>query len=163
MRLCRHFVGVEFGRHDGDEVLEHVVSWGNSATHLCQCAMSTIKLKNCKSKRTRHRFTTDYGQEEKLTFCRDFLCAVQRADEPRDRFSKGQMVDPVGEVVGCNTESTQESLSNDYWECSCAWHKCNSTLNHLKNLSHQPHLSDCRYERKNLNFNLQHMNKVRFY
>lgn len=26
MRLCRHFVGVEFGRHDGDEVLEHVVS-----------------------------------------------------------------------------------------------------------------------------------------
>lgn len=27
MRVCRHFVGVQFGWHNGDEVLKHVVSW----------------------------------------------------------------------------------------------------------------------------------------
>lgn len=28
MCLCGHFVGVQFGWHDGDEVLKDVISWG---------------------------------------------------------------------------------------------------------------------------------------
>lgn len=58
MCFRRDFVGVQFGGHDGDEVLEHVVRIN-----------------------------------------RDFLCAVQRADEPGDRFSKGQVVNPVRKII----------------------------------------------------------------
>lgn len=40
----------------------------------------------------------------KHTFSSDFLCAVQRADNPRDHFSEGQVVNPVRKVISCNTK-----------------------------------------------------------
>lgn len=39
----------------------------------------------------------------------DFLCAVQWVDDPRYLLSKGQVVDPVREVISYSTATIQNS------------------------------------------------------
>lgn len=41
----------------------------------------------------------------------DFLCAVQRADKSRDRFSKGEVVNAVRKVITCNTTTNQNKIT----------------------------------------------------
>lgn len=42
--------------------------------------------------------------QHRHTISRDFLCAIQRADDPRKVFSKGQVVNSVREIISWDTK-----------------------------------------------------------
>lgn len=42
--------------------------------------------------------------QHRRTIIGDFLCAIQRADDPGKVFSKGQVVDAVREVISWDTK-----------------------------------------------------------
>lgn len=100
MCVSRDLVGIQLGWHDGDEVLKHVVGWRERS-----------KIRQRKKKPIKHKLRQKQicVWQHRHTLFRDFLCAVQWADNPRDRFSKGQVVDPVRKVISCSTIPSQIS------------------------------------------------------
>lgn len=101
MRFCRNLVGVQFGWHNGDEVLKHVISWRKASSVISRYRSRPEHINKKQRKNLKDR----------LTIGCDFLGAIQSADESRKDFAKGQVVDPVRKVVSCNATDQNKGIN----------------------------------------------------